>query len=336
MEPQTGEAVALTTMRAVVHERYGPPEVLRVAEVPRPAPGSTELLVEVRATTVNRTDCGFRAAKPFIVRPFSGMLRPKRSILGTEFAGVVRAVGDRVDGFAPGDRVFGVHADHFGAHAEYLCVDHGSPVATMPEGLSFDEAAAVGDGALLALSYLRWVECGPGQRLLVYGASGSIGTAAVQLAHHLGAKVTAVCGTANLDLVHELGAYRVIDYTAEDFTKRRERYDVILDAVGKLTFGRCKVALQKDGTYVSADLGPWGQNLLLSQATPLPKKRKVRFPIPKYNKADLETVKGLVEAGEYRPVIDRRYPLDDVVEATRYVETEQKVGNVVLTVGGPS
>ncbi len=148
MEPQTGEAVAVTTMRAVVHERYGPPEVLRVEEVPRPVPSPTELLVEVRATTVNRTDCGFRAAKPFIVRPFSGMLRPKRPVLGTEFAGVVSAVGDRVEGFRPGDRVFGVHADHFGAHAEYLCVDQGSPVAAMPGNLSFDEAAAVGDGAV--------------------------------------------------------------------------------------------------------------------------------------------------------------------------------------------
>lgn len=319
-------------MRAAVHERYGPPEVLEVREVPTPVPGPGEVRVAVHATTVNRTDVGFRRADPFIVRPFSGLVRPRHRILGTELAGVVDATGPGVTRFAEGDRVFGVHADRFGAHAQYVCVGEERPLATMPDDVGYDQAAAVCDGAILALTYLRSAKVGPGTRLAVFGASGSIGTAAVQLASHLGADVTAVCQTAGLDVVRSLGPDTVIDGTREDFARRGETWDVIFDAVGKSAFARCRRALTPDGIYTSTDLGPWQQNPPLALWTRVVGHQRVLFPLPRYTRDDVLHLRDLVESGAYRPVIDRRYPLEEVVEATRYVETGQKIGNVVLLV----
>ena len=325
-------------MRAVVHTEYGPPSVLRIADVARPTPAPDEVLVRVHATTVNRTDCGFRRPEPFFVRVFSGLRRPKQPILGTEFAGVVEAIGASVTQFRPGDRVFGVNADRFGAHAEFVCVRESGPIAPMPAGLPYEEAAAVCDGAILALTYLRKADVGPGCRILVYGASGSIGTAAVQLAKQRGAEVTAVCSTANVDLVRSLGADTVIDYTTGDLDRAGGPYDVVFDAVGKISLGRCRAVLAEGGIYASTDLGPFAQNPFLALATaPLrgTRVRRVQFPMPKYTQADVRFLAGLVATGEYRPVVDRRYPLEDVVAATEYVETERKVGNVVLTVSHP-
>ena len=316
-------------MRAVVHVRYGPPDVLRVADVPAPVLEDDALLVRVRASTVNRTDCGFRQPRPVFVRLFSGLRRPRRPVLGTEFAGEVEAVGPSVSQFAVGDRVFGVNADRFGAHAELLCVREAAPVATMPAGIDFDEAAATCDGAILALSCLRRGDIERRPKVLIYGASGSIGTAAVQLAVDFGADVTAVCDTRALEIVRSLGPRRVIDYTREDFADDGERYDVILDAVGKSTFWHCRGSLTSRGRYLSTDLGPFWQNPLLTLATRF-MGRRVGVPIPRYTKRHVVFLKQLVEAGRYRPVIDRRYPLEEVVEATRYVESEQKIGNVVL------
>jgi NADPH:quinone reductase-like Zn-dependent oxidoreductase len=318
-------------MRAVAHERYGGPEVLRLADVERPAIRDDELLVRVRATTVNRTDCGFREPRPFFVRAFSGLRRPRRPILGTEFAGEVEAVGAAVTEFAAGDRVFGVNADRFGAHAEILCVRERAPIATMPAGLGFEEAAAVCDGFILALTCLRWARLGRGQRILIHGASGSIGTAAVQLAKHMGADVTAVCGTDGVDVVGSLGADRVIDYTREDFTAIGESFDVVFDAVGKTSFRRCRRLVGKGGVFVATDLGYLWQNPLLSLLTWRLAPKRVLMPLPRYRKREVRFVRELLEAGSYRAVIDRRYPLEEVVEATRYVESERKIGNVVLT-----
>jgi NADPH:quinone reductase-like Zn-dependent oxidoreductase len=319
-------------MRAVVFERYGPPEVLRLDEVERPIPKGDEVLIKVHASTVNRTDTGLRSAEYFISRFLTGLLRPKRKIPGTELAGEIEAVGPAVTEFRVGDHVFGVSASTAGAHAEFLCLPESAPLAHMPTGMTFEEAAAVPDGVILALSYLRRVDLRKRRTILIYGASGSIGTAGVQLARYFGADVTAVCNTKNVELVGSLGADRVIDHTKEDFTKNGERYDFIFDAVGKLSFKQCRGSLKPGGIYGSTDLGPYWQNPFLALWTSRIGDTKVVFPIPRYTKKDVLFLKGLIEAGKYRAVVDRRYPLEDVVEANRYVETGQKTGNVVLTV----
>jgi NADPH:quinone reductase-like Zn-dependent oxidoreductase len=322
------------TMRAVVHTKFGPPEVLHLSEIPRPEPGPGDVLVRVHSTTVNRTDCGLRSATPWIARFFTGWLRPKHPVLGTEFAGVVESVGANVKAFAPGDRVFGVNANDMGAHAEYLCLREGAPISKMPDHLSFDEAAAVCDGMVLGLMLLRSAEVGAGSRIVVYGASGSIGTAAVQLAKVLGAHVTAVVDTKHVDLARDLGADEVIDRLTTDFTRLGRRWDTILDSVGKLTFSRCRGSLAARGTYVSTDLGPLWQNPVLALVSPRAGGRHMHFPIPHYRKSDVEWFRDLLAKGEYRAVIDRRYSLEDILEATRYVETAQKTGNVVIRVIG--
>jgi NADPH:quinone reductase-like Zn-dependent oxidoreductase len=319
-------------MRAVVYDSYGPPEVLRLEEVERPVPKEDEVLIKVHASAVNRTDTGLRSAEYFISRFLTGLLRPKRKIPGTELAGEVVEVGAAVTEFKVGDHVFGVSASTAGAHAEFVCLPESAPLAHKPTGMTFEEAAAVCDGAILALSYLRRVDLRMKQKILVYGASGSIGTAGVQLARYFDADVTAVCNTKNVELVRSLGADRVIDYTREDFTKSGETYDFIFDAVGKLSFKRCRGSLKPGGIYGSTDLGPYWQNPFLALWTSRIGDKKVLFPIPRYTKKDILFLKELIGAGKYRAVIDRRYPLEDVVEANRYVETGQKTGNVVLTV----
>jgi len=324
-------------VRAVVYDRYGAPDVLRLEEVERPTPNADEVLVKIHATTVNRADCATREANrrsglavSLLSRLISGIRRPRQRILGNELAGEVEAVGAGVTEFAVGDRVFGSSGLRFGAHAEFICLPERARIAQMPTGMSFEEAAPICDGALNALTCLKQADLRKGRTILIYGASGAIGTAGVQLARHFGADVTAVCSTKNLELVRSLGADRVIDYTQEDFTKNGQTYDVILDAVGKHSFRRCRASLGPGGIYLPTDgLG----NLVLALWTPRVGDKKVLFQIPpRQTKRDVLFLKELVEAGEYRPVIDRRYPLEDVVEATRYVETEQKTGNVVLTV----
>jgi NADPH:quinone reductase-like Zn-dependent oxidoreductase len=320
-------------MKAVVYDRYGPPEVLRIADVPKPLPAPDEVLVKVRATGVTRADAHLRAGEPSIGRIQSGVRRPKRRILGHELAGEIEALGAAVTGFEVGDRVFGALpylALTTGAHAEYMCVPERFPLAPMPAGMSFEEAGAVCDGPLLTLNSLRPAGRLEGKRILVYGASGSIGTAGVQLAKHFGGHVTAVCNTKTVDLVRSLGADDVIDYLQEDFTKTGESYDVILDAVGKLSFRRCKGSLRRGGRFLPTD-GLW--NVVLWLVHKRLGDRKVVFELPpRMRKEDVVFLKGLIEAGEYRPVIDRVYPLEDVIEAHRYVDTHQKVGNVALTV----
>jgi len=319
-------------MRAVVYDRYGPPEVLRVEEVARPVPKDDEILVKVHATTVTRTDCGWRKADPFFVRYFIGWRRPKNRILGMELAGVVEAVGPAVTEFEVGDDVFGVK--YFGAHAEYTCIAERAAVARKPAGMTFDDAAAVCDGALIARSCLRDAGLGPGRSVVVYGASGSVGTAAVQLARELGAEVTAVCDTRNVELVRELGADHVVDYLREDFTKNGQTYDVVFDAVGKHSFRRCRRSLKPGGLFVETDLGFMWHVPLVVLATRWIGDKKAVLGIARYTKEDVLYLRGLIEAGKYRAVVDRTDPLEGVVEATRYVETGMKTGNVVLTVVG--
>ena len=318
-------------MRAVVFDRYGAPDVLRLEDVVQPVPKEDEVLVKMHATTVTRSDCAVRAGKPFISRFFTGLRRPKQRILGTELAGEVEAVGAAVHEFGVGDHVFGTTSTfRFGTHAEFICMQESAPLAHKPAGMSFEEAAAVCDGVILALMGLRAAGLRKGQKIVIYGASGSIGTAGVQLARYFEADVTAVCNTKNLELVRSLGADRVIDYTQEDFTKNGETYDVIFDAVGKHSFRRCRDSLKQGGIYVATD---GLRNLILALWTPRLGGKKVMFPIPpRYTKKDVLFLKELIETGRYRAVIDRRYPLEAVVEATTYVETKQKTGNVVLTI----
>ncbi len=314
-------------MRAIVHDRYGPPDVLRIEDVERPQPKDDEVLVRVHATTVTQTDCHMRAARPFFWRFMLGLLRPKRRILGLELAGEIVAVGSAVTEFQVGDRVFGARN---GAHAEYVCVREAGLLAHIPAGMNFEEASAVVDGFYQALGHLKRANVGESTRLVVYGASGSCGTAAVQLAkHHFGAHVTAVCNTKNIELVRSLGADRVIDYTHEDFTKQGETYDVVLDAVGKHSYLRSRRALEPRGLFVATD---GLHNFPLALLTSRVAKKKVVFSGERPTKETVLLLKELIEAGKYRAVVDRTYPLEDVVDATRYVETFQKTGNVVLTV----
>lgn len=323
-------------MRAVVYDRYGPPDVLRIEDVERPAPKDDEVLVRIHAATVNRMDVHTREANRSsgiwvmgISRLVSGVRGPRKRILGSEYAGVVEAVGSAVTEFKAGERVFGNTGLGFGAHAEFICVRESSRIAHMPAGVSFEKAAPACDGALNALWCLRGAGVQKGRKILIYGASGAIGTAGVQLAKYFGADVTAVCNTKNLELVKSIGADRVIDYTKEDFTKNGETYDLIFDAVGKHSFRRCKGSLKPGGKYLATD---GFENLWLGMWTSRFGDKRVVFQIPpRWAKGDVRFLKELIEAGKFHPVIDRTYPLEDVVEAARYVETGQKTGNVVLT-----
>lgn len=322
-------------MRAAVHTRYGPPEVVRVTEVRKPTPRVNELLVRVHATTVNRTDCAYRAARPSFMRLFTGLRGPRATVLGNEFAGVVDAVGSDVTRFEVGDAVFGYNEGPFGAHAEYLAIAENGSLAAMPANLTFAEAAPSTEGSHYALAQIRGAKIRTGQDVLVYGASGAIGSAAVQLLTGLGATVTAVCGTATVDLVRGLGAERVVDYTAEDFTQDERRYDVVLDTVGKSSFGRCRRLLKPGGIYISTELGPRAENPLLALIAPLHRGKRVMFPIPKHDREMIEHLKDLIESGRFKPVVDRTYPLERIVEAYRHVESGQKIGSVVITLDAP-
>jgi NADPH:quinone reductase-like Zn-dependent oxidoreductase len=321
-------------MKAAVHTRYGPPEVVQITEVPTPKAQPDEVLVRVRAATVNRTDCGFRAAEPWIVRFFSGITKPKATILGCEFAGEVAEVGEGVSSFAVGDHVFGFSEDRFGAHAEYLSFPADGPIATVPADLPFDQVAPSTEGSHYALSAITKVGIGSGQDVMLNGGTGAIGSAAIQLLKDLGANITAVADTEHLELVRGLGAGRVIDRTVEDFTEDDHAYDVVFDSVGKSSFGRCKRLLKPNGVYLSSDLGPLSMNPVLALITPLFGGRRIRFPIPpKHTKQEVERIRSKIEAGTFRPVVDRRYPLEEIVDAYRYVETGQKIGNVVISIG---
>ena len=318
-------------MRAAINTKYGPPEVVEVLEVDKPIYKDDEVLIKVYAATVNRTDCGFRSAQYFISRFFSGLFNPKNKTLGNEFAGVIEAIGKDVKSFNTDDRVFGYNDTKFGAHAEYMIMKEHEAITTMPHNLSFEEAAPICEGGHYALVDIRAAKLKAGQHVLIYGATGAIGSAAVQLAKYFGAKVTAVGNTKNIDLLNSLGADVVIDYTKQNFTKTDQSFDFIFDAVGKSSFTQCKPLLTKNGKYISTELGKNSANVCLALTTPLFGGKKVLFPIPTITKADVIFLKELVETGKFRPVIDRQYSLEQIVDAYKYVETGQKTGNVIIT-----
>jgi NADPH:quinone reductase-like Zn-dependent oxidoreductase len=319
-------------MKAIVYTKYGPPEVAKLIEVAKPIPKDNEVLVKVYASTVNRTDAGFRSAEYFISRFWSGLLRPNYQILGCEFSGRIEEIGQSVTMFKKGDFVFGYNDKTFGGHGEYMTIAETNALTTMPEDLSFEKAAALTEGAHYALVDIRAAKVGRGQNVLVYGATGAIGSAAVQLLKHFGAIVTAVCNTKNVELLKTLGADTVIDYQTQDFTKTENKFEFIFDAVGKSSFGQCKPLLTEKGIYISTELGKNGENILLALTTPIWGSKKLLFPIPTITKQDVIFLKELVQKGEYEPVIDRQYKLDQIVEAYKYVESGQKTGNVVIKI----
>jgi NADPH:quinone reductase-like Zn-dependent oxidoreductase len=305
-------------MKAIVYTRPGPPDVVRLQEVETPAPNEDEILIRVHATTVTPGDCNLRRFPVptlfwLLMRILYGVRRPRNRILGSDLAGDVEAVGRHVTQFKEGDQVFASTEMSFGAHAEYVCMPEGGVVAAKPSTMTYEEAAAVPFGALAALFFLREGDIQSGQRVLINGASGGVGTLAVQLSKALGTDVTGVCGTTNLELVKSLGADEVIDYTREDFTEGGKLYDLIFDAVGKSSLSQCKRVLSPNGTFVTTQQG-----------------------LARHRQEDLVFLKELIEMGKMRAIIDRRYPLEETAEAHRYVETGHKTGSVVITVAHPS
>ena len=321
-------------MKAIYVTKYGPPEVLQLVEVEKPTPKENEVLIKVHAATVNATDPIFRQGKPFVARFFGGLTKPKDPIIGNEFAGEIEAVGGDVKRFKEGDQVFGQTGLGAGTYAEYICLPEEEAIATKPAKMTYEEAATLPDGALGGLVFLRKGNVESAQRVLINGASGGIGTYAVQLCKHFGAEVTGVCSTANLEMVKSLGADHVIDYTQEDFTKTGQTYDIIFDAVNKSSFPRCKGSLTQNGVYIFTGVAPG--NLFRALWTSKIGRKKALMTAPGLRPAnekaeDLVFLTELVEAGKLKSVIDRCYPLEQIVEAHRYVEQGHKKGNVVIT-----
>ncbi|MBK7110199.1 MAG: NAD(P)-dependent alcohol dehydrogenase [Chitinophagales bacterium] len=319
-------------MKAAIYNHYGPPDVVSIQEIDKPIPKEDEIVIKVIASTVNRTDTGLRSAQYFISRFFTGLFKPKYKVLGNEFAGVIEQIGSSVSSFKIGDRIFGFNDTHFGGHAEYMIVREADAIASIPDTISFIEAACITEGAHYALVDIRAAKVQSGQHAMVYGATGAIGSAAVQLLKHFGAHVTAVCNTNNVALVKSLGADAVIDYLQEDFTQTQQKFDFVFDAVGKTSFGKCKPILTKKGIYISTELGKNSENVFYAIITQFAKGKRVLFPIPTITKEDVIFLKELVISGKFKPVIDRHFPLDNIMEAHTYVESGQKTGNVIIDI----
>jgi len=322
-------------MKAVIYTKYGPPDVLELKEVEKPVPENNEVLIKIFATTVNRTDCATIRAIPFFMRIATGLFKPEKQIPGTEFAGEVEGVGENVSSLKAGDRVFGFDDQGAGAHAQYTSISE-DKVMKMPNGLAYEQAAASLEGAHYAYNFINKVNLEKGQKVLVNGATGAIGSAAVQLLKYYDFDVTAVCDTKNIDLVKSLGTNRVIDYKKEDFLEDDKKYNFVFDTVGKSSFFKCKKLLLSGGIYISSDLGYMAQNIFLPLLTPIIKpligNKKTIFPMPTNIRGSISLIKKLIEQGKFKAVIDRTYQLEQIVEAYKYVEKGQKTGNVVITV----
>jgi NADPH:quinone reductase-like Zn-dependent oxidoreductase len=339
-KPQLKERHSLANieifMKAVVYTTYGSPDVLHIKEVEKPVPEDDEVLIKVHATTVNRTDCATIKAKPFFMRIVTGLFGPKKQTPGTEFSGEIEAVGKIALPLKAGDRVFGFDDMGSRSHAQYMTIQE-DKVMIIPDNISYAQAAASSEGAHYAYNFINKVNLKKGKNALVNGATGAIGSAAVQLLKYFGVDVTAVCATKNISLVKSLGASKVIDYSKKDFTKDDQKYDFVFDTVGKSSFFKCKHLLQPGGIYISSDLGYLAQNIFLPLITPFIKPmigyKKTIFPTPTDIRGSLLLVKSLIEQDKFEAVIDREFPLEQIVEAYKYVEKGQKTGNVVITVG---
>ncbi len=326
-------------MRAATYNKYGGPEVIQISTIEKPQPSSQEVLIRVHYTSVNRTDCGFLRAKPFISRFFSGLVKPKNAILGNEFSGIVEAVGNQVTQFKKGDRVFGMNGITFGMHAEYICLPEDHAVAHIPDHVDLKTAGGICEGSFYAQVYFDAIPYIPGQSIFIYGATGAIGIAALQLAAHYGLKVSAVANTQNIELIKSMGATKVVDYLKQDYKKAfDERFDYIFDAVGKITFSESKHLLKPGGRYFATELGPYFQNAWFSiwcrlfRSIPFNQKKKVLFPLPIDAKARtrVQHFAALMDAKKLNSHIDRVYPLNEIKEAYRYVEKGEKTGSVII------
>jgi NADPH:quinone reductase-like Zn-dependent oxidoreductase len=326
-----GESSLPQTMKTSYRTTYGGPEILSVQQAAVPTPAEDEVLIRVRASTVNRTDCGVLWGAPFVFRFFTGLFKPRFSATGTDFAGEVAAIGAKVTGFKVGDRVWGFRDEGRGSHAQYFAMKESAEITTIPEGISFETAAASAEGAHYAINFINKVTLKPGDKVLVNGATGAIGSAAVQLLKNEGIFVTATCATKHVDAVRALGADRVIDYLTDDFTKDADTYAFVFDAVGKSTFGQCKALLAPKGIYLSSELGPNMQNPLLALVGPFMPGKRVIFPVPTNIKGSLKRMSDLLAQRKFKPLIDRPYPLESIAEAFTYVNSGQKIGNVILT-----
>jgi len=320
-------------MKALVYNKYGSPDVLQLKEVDKPSPKSNEVLIRVYATTVNRTDCATVRAKPFFMRLVTGLFTPNKKTPGTDFAGKVKSIGEDVTSFSVGDKVFGFDDLGLCSQAQYLTLAEDKALAIIPENISYEQAAASIEGVHYAYNFINKVKIESTHKVLVNGATGAIGSAAVQLLKAFGADVTAVCNSKNLELVKSLGSDRVIDYEKEDFTQQNQKYDFVFDTVGKSSFGKCKPLLNAGGVYISSELGWMYQNMFFALITPIIGNKKVIFPVPIEIKRTVVIIKKLIEEGEFTAVIYRKYPLDEIVDAYKYVEKGHKTGNVVITLG---
>ncbi|MDF9800983.1 NADPH:quinone reductase-like Zn-dependent oxidoreductase [Catalinimonas alkaloidigena] len=320
-------------MKASYHLKYGPPEVLSVREIEKPVPKDNELLIRVHAATVNRTDCGILGASPIVLRFITGLLKPKLPVTGSDFAGEVEAVGSKVSRFKIGDKVWGFNDQGISSHAEYMTIAEKQAILPLPTGFSYAQAAASVEGAHYAYNFINKVKLQAGQKAVVNGATGAIGSALLQLLKYHHIVVTAVCKSEHFETVKALGADKVIDYTQEDFTRDTNQYDYVMDAVGKSTFSKCKRLLKNKGIYISSELGPNNQNIFLPVITPLGGGKKVIFPFPISIEKSMDFISKLIEEGKFTPLIDERtFTLEEIREAFTYVGAGQKIGNVMLKV----
>jgi len=319
-------------MKATYRTKYGLPDAIQVKNIEKPIPKSDEVLIRVHATTVNRTDCGVLTGLPLVFRFFVGFPRPKKAVLGTDFAGEVVAMGEKATSFKVGDQVFGFYDEGAATQAEYVAFSEKKAIAIIPPNVTFEEAVASLEGAHYAINFMNKVDSKAGQKILINGATGGIGSALLQFMKYKDNYVTAVGNAKNIELLKSLGADKIYNYEQEDFTQDDELYDFIFDAVGKSTFGKCKPLLKKNGIYISSELGPRSENIFLALFTPLFSNKKVVFPMPMNIKKSILYIKNLLEQEKFKPVIDRIYTLEQVQEAYRYVSTGQKTGNVILKI----
>ncbi len=317
-------------MKAAIRKKYGSPSVITVEEVARPVPANAEVLIKVKATTVNRTDCANLTAKPFIMRFVLGFLKPQKPILGTDFAGDIVEVGKGVMHFKRGDKVFGFFDTGLESQAEYMVLKHDGNMLTIPDGVDYKNAAASVEGGHYAYSFIHKVEIRSGQKVFINGATGGIGSTLMQFVRQFDVHITATANTPNIDLIKSLGADKVIDYTKDDFTKLPATYDYIFDAVGKSTFGKCKSLLTENGVYISSELGPFAQNVFFAIRSAITGKKKVVFPVPFPIKQTLPFIQNQLATKKLKPVIDRKYNINDIAKAYEYVMQGKKTGSVIV------